>query len=123
MFKIDWSTIPEAIGLRPGNSRKCICTEKVSATLVKTAPDADIMFNTHWHENEQFIIVIAGSLTANIDGQEIECNAGDLICFPPRVVHGVIAVGDKGATYYEIFAPGRKDHLPGWVGPSALNFD
>ena len=122
-MKIDWSKLPDVLGHREGCSRKAVCGEKMSAVRVKTAPGAEIMHQPHWHENEQFIVVIQGSMTVTAEGQERICEAGDMVFFPPGSLHGVIAVGDEGAEYYEIFAPARKDHLPGWIGETNIRFE
>lgn len=122
-MKIDWDKIPTAAGMRAGSSRKGVCGDKMSAVLVTTAPDAVFDRKTHWHDNEQMLVMIAGSVTLVVDEKEFECRPGDLVFFPPRSRHAAVGVGKEGAVYYELFAPARPDQLPGWVGSSILRFD
>ena len=123
MLKIDWSKIPDAIGMREGSTRKAICAEKISAVKVTTAPDAEFDRKTHWHDNEQILIMVSGQVTLLVDGNEFDCFAGDLVFFPPGSRHAAVGVGEEGAVYYELFAPARPDQLIGWIGESVLRFD
>jgi mannose-6-phosphate isomerase-like protein (cupin superfamily) len=120
---IDWDKLPSVAGMRPGSGRKGICAEKISAVRIETAADAVFDGKTHWHDNEQILVMISGMGTFVIDGKEIEAHAGDMIFFPAGSRHGAIGTGPEGCVYYEIFAPARPDQLPGWVGPSVLKFD
>jgi quercetin dioxygenase-like cupin family protein len=122
-MKIDWDRIPIAAGMRAGSSRKGVCGDKMSAVLVTTAPGTVFDRKTHWHDNEQMLVMIAGSATVLVDGNEFECRPGDLVFFPPGSRHAAVGVGPQGAVYYEVFAPARPDQLPGWVGSSILRFD
>jgi quercetin dioxygenase-like cupin family protein len=122
-MKIDWDTIPIAAGMRAGSSRKGVCGDKMSAVLVTTTPDAVFDRRTHWHDNEQMLVMIAGSVTLLVDDKEFDCHPGDLVFFPPGSRHAAVGVGPEGAVYYELFAPARPDQLPGWVGGSILRFD
>jgi quercetin dioxygenase-like cupin family protein len=122
-MKIDWDAIPTAGGMRSGSTRKGVCGDKMSAVLVTTSPDAVFDRKTHWHDNEQMLIMIAGSVTLLVDDKEFEASPGDLVFFPPGSRHAAVGVGKEGAVYYELFAPGRPDQLPGWVGKSILRFD
>jgi mannose-6-phosphate isomerase-like protein (cupin superfamily) len=120
---IEWETLPEVRGMRSGSNRKGICGEKMSAVRVVTEPDAVFDGRTHWHDNEQMLIMISGAATLKIDDQIVEARPGDLVFFPAGSRHGAVGVGPEGCVYYELFAPARADQLPGWVGPSVLRFD
>ncbi|MEX1662465.1 cupin domain-containing protein [Thioclava sp. 15-R06ZXC-3] len=120
---IDWSALPTVGGMRAGSDRQGICGDKISAVRVVTEPDAEFDGKTHWHENEQLLVMVEGMVRVTIDDREMEANPGDLIFFPAGSRHAAIGVGPEGAVYYEIFAPARPDQLPGWVGSSVLRFD
>ena len=122
-MKIDWERIPAAMGMRAGSSRQCVCGDKMSAVLVRTAPDAVFDRKTHWHDNEQMLIMISGRVTLVVDDREFDCLPGDMVFFPPGSRHAAVGVGPEGAVYYELFSPARPDQLPGWVGGSVLRFD
>lgn len=95
----------------------------MSAVRVVTTSDAVFDGKTHWHDNEQMLVMVSGSVRLRIDEKEFEAKPGDLVFFPPRSRHAAIGVGPEGAIYYEIFAPARPDQLVGWVGGSVLRFD
>lgn len=120
---INWNKLPKVQGMRAGTSRSAICAEKISAVFVETAPDADFDGKTHWHDNEQLLVMVSGMIRLRIDDKEIEAHSGDMVFFPPGSSHAAVGVGSEGAVYYEIFAPARPDQLPGWIGPSILRFD
>ncbi len=120
---IDWQKIPVVAGMRAGSTRRGVCGDKMSAVLVSTTPDAKFDGKTHWHDNEQMLIVVSGSITLKIDDRTVEAMPGDLVFFPPGSRHAAVGVGPQGCVYYELFAPARPDQLPGWVGRSVLRFD
>lgn len=120
---INWNTLPAVAGMRAGSSRKGICADKISAVRIETAPDTVFDGKTHWHENEQILVMVSGLCKVVIDGKELEAHAGDMIFFPARSRHAAIGTGPEGCVYYEIFAPARPDQLPGWVGAPVLRFD
>ena len=120
---INWEALPTVAGMRAGSDRKGICGDKISAVRVETSPDAKFDGKTHWHENEQILIMVSGLVRLIIDGAEVEAGPGDLVFFPAGSRHAAIGTGPEGCVYYELFAPARPDQLPGWVGSSVLRFD
>jgi mannose-6-phosphate isomerase-like protein (cupin superfamily) len=120
---IDWNSLPEMAGMRAGSTRRSICGEKMSALRLEIAGDAVFDGKTHWHDNEQMLILVSGTAKLTIDGKVIDAAPGDLVFFPAGSRHAVIGTGPEGCVYYELFAPARPDQLPGWVGPSVLRFD
>lgn len=119
---IDWDALPESAGMRQGSTRKAISGEKISSVRVTTAADAVFDGSLHWHDNEQILVMVEGSVTLRIDDEVFDATPGDLVFFPAGSRHGAIGVGPEGCVYYELFAPARPDQLPGWVGPSPLRF-
>jgi mannose-6-phosphate isomerase-like protein (cupin superfamily) len=120
---INWEKLPTVAGMRAGSERKGICGDKISAVKVVTTPDAEFDGKTHWHDNEQLLIMISGMVRLVIDGKEFDAHPGDLVFFPAGSRHAAIGTGREGCVYYELFAPARPDQLPGWVGSSVLRFD
>jgi quercetin dioxygenase-like cupin family protein len=121
-MRIDWAAIPVAAGMRPGSTRQAIAAERLSAVKVTTSRDANFDGRMHRHDNEQLLIMIAGRVRLTVDGSSFWAEPGDLVVFPPGSWHAAVEVGPEGAEYFEVFSPPRLDQLPGWVGPSALEF-
>lgn len=122
-MRIDWDTLPPLAGMRPGATRQGIAGPLMSAVRVQT--DADASFGAsaiHSHDNEQYLIMVAGDLELEVAEDRYWVTAGDMAVFPATVDHGAVGVGQDGAVYYEIFSPARYDQLPGWVGPSPLRY-
>lgn len=122
-MKIDWNVLPEMGLALPGVTRKAICAPKMSAVLVEVAAGTDFQSKTHWHDNEQMLVMISGTCRFEIDGETIEAHPGELVFFPSGSRHSAVGVGSEGCAYIEFFAPARPDQLPGWVGESVLRFD
>ncbi|MEI4474199.1 cupin domain-containing protein [Frigidibacter sp. MR17.24] len=121
-MKIDWNSLPTVAGMRSGSARKGVCGNLISAVRVETAPDADFDGKTHWHDNEQMLIMVSGTCRLVIDEVETTAGPGDLVFFPAGSRHAAIGCGAEGCVYYELFAPARPDQLPGWIGASILRF-
>ena len=83
---IDWNKIPVAPGMRAGSERQGICADKMSAVRVVTSPEAKFDGTTHWHDNEQMLVMISGLVRLVVDGREFEAHPGDLVFFPPAHV-------------------------------------
>src|SRR5690606_14202293 len=95
MSAIDWKSLPTAAGMRAGSVRQAVCAEHMSAVRVETAPDAVFDGKTHWHDNEQMLVMISGEVTLVIDDRTFVCRPGDLVFFPPGSRHAAIAVGPE----------------------------
>lgn len=120
---IDWTTLPEITGMRAGSSRQGICGDHLSAVRVKTDADANFDGKTHWHDNDQILVMVSGTAKVVIDDVEYEVGPGELLFFPSGSRHAAVGTGPEGCVYYEIFGPARPDQLPGWTGKSVLRFD
>jgi mannose-6-phosphate isomerase-like protein (cupin superfamily) len=123
MGRIDWSALPQSPGMRRGFTRAAVSADRMSAIRVTVSSDADFGDPTHWHENEQMLIVVSGSAVVQIDDAQHEVGVGDLVFYPAGSRHGLLSIGSAGCTLYEVFAPPRLDQLPGWIGESPLRFD
>lgn len=120
---IDWETLPQASGMRPGATRQAVAAERLSAVKVVTAPDATFDGRLHHHIHEQLLVVLTGEATLQIGDETVVARAHDVVFFPPGVLHGAIGVGREGCVYLEIFSPSRVDQLPGYLGPSPLEYE
>jgi quercetin dioxygenase-like cupin family protein len=88
---------------------RSVHTDRLTMGLIELAPDAVVP--EHHHDNEQVGILLDGSMTFTVGGDEREVRAGSTWAIPPDVPHSVVA-GPAGAVAFEIFAPGRDDWRP-----------
>jgi len=121
-MKIEWAEFPVAKGMRAGSTRRAIAAEMMSAVRVETSADAQFDRKLHHHPHEQLLIMIDGAVELQVGDDTFWAFHGDLVFFPPGILHGAISVGNEGSLYYEIFSPPRLDQLPGFIGPSALEY-
>lgn len=119
---IDWDRLPQAPGMRPGATRQAVAAERLSAVKVVTAPDATFDGRLHRHIHEQLLVVQTGEVTLQIGDDTVVARAHDVVFFPSGVRHSAIGVGREGCVYLEIFSPPRPDQLPGYLGPSPLEY-
>lgn len=61
------------------------------------------------HVNEQFTLVMSGSLKITIEGKTTLLKAGNAVLIPSFVVHSVEVLEDS--TVIEVFSPPRKEWL------------
>ena len=120
---IDWDKLPAVENLRPGFVRRAMAAEKISAVRVVADASTEFDGRLHHHPHEQLLVMIIGEMHLRVGSEDIVAHPGDMVFFPPGVNHGATGVGPQGAEYYEIFTPSRVDQLPGWIGPSIMQYD
>lgn len=119
---IDWNKFPEVPTGRPGATRRAMSGEKISAVRMHCPADAVFGQSHHHHDNEQLLVIVRGEIHFRVDDDQFTARAGDMVFIPANAVHGATGVGPEGCEYYEIFSPARPDQLPGWIGPSIMNY-
>jgi len=77
-------------------------------TLAWIELEPDSVVPEHSHENEQVGVLLRGSFTFRIGGEERELGPGETWAIPPNTPHDVVT-GPDGATLVEVFVPGRAD--------------
>ncbi|HZO96665.1 MAG TPA: cupin domain-containing protein [Gaiellaceae bacterium] len=80
--------------------------ERVTLSLLEL--DAGAVVPEHAHENEQVGILLEGSVTFTIGGEERELRPGGTWRILGNVPHSVV-VGPEGAVIVEVFSPPRAD--------------
>lgn len=79
---------------------------RMSFAVVELAPNSRV--GEHQHPNEQLGIVLQGSMTFTIGGEERLIRAGDTYNIPGGVPHHAVT-GPDGAVVIDTFAPVRAD--------------
>lgn len=92
----------------PGIDRRVLTTSK--ATVQEYRFEAGASFPIHHHEQEQFTLVLDGTISFSADGDSRELSAGEWSVVPGDVPHGVTA-GPAGARFLAVLVPPRKEPL------------
>ncbi len=101
-----WNEVPEKTPLE-GISMRTVWGEKAMMALFNLAPDAEVP--DHSHPHEQLGMVLEGSITFVVNGEEVELKKGATYVIPGGVAHSAIA-GEKGAMVLDIFSPPREEY-------------
>jgi len=92
----------------PGLGFRPVQGQRAMANFVTFAPGAEAP--RHVHEEEQFIIVIDGELTVDLDGDVRVMRKGDVAVVPAWVPHGAWTT-DSHCLEIDVFSPPRQSLL------------
>lgn len=99
--------------LAEGIQTRIFFGEQVMVSVVEFAPDSK--GTLHHHPEEQWGVLLKGSLQ-RVQGDEIiEMKEGDFWLTPSNVTHTIYA-GKEGATVLDIFSPVRKEYMEAGEG-------
>jgi quercetin dioxygenase-like cupin family protein len=101
----DLEAIPP-IELFPGLAARAINGAQLTLAVVEIDPDAPLP--EHHHANEQFGIVLTGSLVLRVGDEERELGPGSTWTIPSDVPHAGRG-GTEGAVVIDVFSPPRED--------------
>jgi len=79
-----------------------------SITMGVLELEANSIVPEHHHSNEQLGVVLQGSMTFTIGGEQRHLVPGDTYTIPSNVPHGVVT-GPEGAVVIDVFSPVRAD--------------
>jgi quercetin dioxygenase-like cupin family protein len=102
-----WAEVP-AQRIGEGIDRQMIVGERLMLCRLTLGPRVDTPVHSHPHE--QMTIVERGQVRFTIAGRERLAVAGDVLHFPPNVVHGATML-DEEVVLIDIFTPIREDFL------------
>lgn len=57
-------------------------------------------YSPHSHGEDEFIVVLSGSIVFKIDGVDYRLEAGDALDLPAETVHAAVVDGKKQAKYF-----------------------
>jgi quercetin dioxygenase-like cupin family protein len=98
-------TIPPQL-LTEGYLARAFHGEHLTVAVVEAAPGAPLP--EHEHVNEQFGMVIEGTLILRIGDEERAVQPGGTWQIPSGTPHSAVA-GDEGAVVIDVFSPPRED--------------
>ena len=94
--------------LADGYLARAVHGERLTLAVVEAEPGA--VLPEHRHDNEQFGMVVEGSVIFRIGDEERTLDAGGIWRIPSDTPHTVTA-GDGGAVVIDIFSPPREDWM------------
>jgi quercetin dioxygenase-like cupin family protein len=95
--------------LREGYVARVVHGDRITFAVVEVEPDAELP--EHSHENEQFGMVIQGSVTFRVGDESRTLEPGGLWRIAENTPHSVKG-GAEGAVVLDVFTPARED----WKG-------
>lgn len=103
----DWDKIP-AEQTAEGIERQMVVGQNVMMCRFRFKPF--VVAPQHTHPHEQMTLVVQGKIKFFISGEEHILKAGDVIYFPPQILHGATML-DEEVILIDIFSPIREDFL------------
>jgi quercetin dioxygenase-like cupin family protein len=100
--------------LAPGWLARAVHGEQLTFAVVEAEPGATLP--EHQHHNEQFGMVLEGSVRFRVGGEDRELGPGGVWRIPSNTPHTVTA-GDAGAVVIDLFSPPRGE----WTGLEHLD--
>jgi quercetin dioxygenase-like cupin family protein len=99
--------------LADGYLARAVHGERLTFAVVEAEPGATLP--EHRHDNEQFGMVVEGSVIFRVGDEERHLSAGGIWRIPSDTLHSVTA-GDSGAVVIDVFSQPREE----WKGFDAL---
>jgi len=96
-----------AYELASGVTAKALFGEGAMLNLVELAPGAIVA--RHHHPHEQLGVILRGSMTLVVEGEDHVLDEMDAYALPGAVEHEGIA-GPRGALVLDVFRPVREDY-------------
>jgi quercetin dioxygenase-like cupin family protein len=72
---------------------------------VQFAPAEGFSASEHWHPFEEIYYFTSGRAHGFVDGEPVECGAGDVVFAAAGVTHGFTTLGDEPVTWIEAQSP------------------
>lgn len=101
-----------ALSTAPGVELRPIFGQTLLTCWITMEPGAGVP--SHAHVNEQSGVVIGGSITITVNGENRVLTSGEAYLVAPNVVHEAVA-GPDGARLVESFTPVREDFREQWL--------
>lgn len=103
-----WAEMPET-PMTPQIKRRLVSGDQVM--VVRLTLEKGAVVSAHQHPHEQITCIISGALEFDMNGEKRRLRAGDVVCVPGNVLHGVVILEDT--VTLEAFSPPREDFLSG----------
>ena len=100
-YYFDFAKIPEVRGPDFTTATgSCVEGERMIVALMRMP--AGTGAEPHSHPNEQWMYVVEGTFTANIDGKQFRAKPGTILYIPPNIVHSVKATREADGAFFTV---------------------
>jgi quercetin dioxygenase-like cupin family protein len=104
---VHWDEVPVE-QIADGVERQMVVGRHLMVCRLRLRPHVDTAIHAHPHE--QVTLVEKGRVRFVIGDRTRVASAGDVLCFPPGIVHGATML-DEEVVLVDIFTPIREDFM------------
>lgn len=108
-----WSDLPEQVNA-PNNFRRAVLGREMGINLIRWVHPTSLVRHAH-NDAEQAVVMIKGSIRLTVGDEIMVLVDGDVVIIPRGMEHSGESI-DGEAEFIEVFAPGRVENLPGFLG-------
>lgn len=112
-LKANWSELPEQVNA-PNNFRRAVLGREMGVNLIRWVHPTTLPSHAH-NDAEQAMVMVKGTIRLTVGDQEMVLVDGDVVIIPRGVEHSGESIQGE-AEFIEVFAPGRVENLPGFLG-------
>lgn len=112
-LKANWSELPEQVNA-PNNFRRAVLGREMGVNLIRWVHPTTLPSHAH-NDAEQAMVMVKGTIRLTVGDQEMVLVDGDVVIIPRGVEHSGESIQGE-AEFIEVFAPGRVENMPGFLG-------
>lgn len=112
-LKANWNELPEQVNA-PNNFRRAVLGREMGVNLIRWVHPTTLPSHAH-NDAEQAVVMLKGSIRLTVGDQVMVLADGDVVIIPRGVEHSGESI-DGESEFIEVFAPGRVENLPGFLG-------
>ncbi len=112
-LQANWSELPEQVNA-PNNFRRAVLGREMGVNLIRWVHPTTLPSHAH-NDAEQAMVMVKGTIRLMVGDQDMVLVDGDVVIIPRGVEHSGESIHGE-AEFIEVFAPGRVENLPGFLG-------
>lgn len=112
-LKANWGELPEQVNA-PNNFRRAVLGREMGVNLIRWVHPTTLPSHAH-NDAEQAMVMVKGTIRLTVGDQVMVLVDGDVVIIPRGVEHSGESIQGE-AEFIEVFAPGRVENLPGFLG-------
>jgi len=112
-LRANWDELPEQVNA-PNNFRRAVLGREMGVNLIRWVHPTSLVRHAH-NDAEQAIVMVRGTIRLTVGDQEMTLADSDVVIIPRGVEHSGESIEGE-AEFIEVFAPGRSENLPGFLG-------